>query len=79
MQDIHLDLSSVPEQMRRGYDVRKFRARVVKQLEIPLDFWLWSDGSRDTFRAVRIAEGAEVALSAICPASTRPASGSSSS
>jgi len=37
MQDIHLDLSSVPEQMRRGYDVRKFRARVVKQLEIPID------------------------------------------
>jgi len=65
MRDIHLDLSSVSEQMRRGYDGRKFRARVVKQVEIPIDSWLWSSGSRNTFRTVRIADGTEVALSSL--------------
>lgn len=60
MTAIHLDPGMVPAAMRAGYDGRKFQAIVCEQVTIPMDAGLWSGGSRETYRVIRMDDGATV-------------------
>ncbi len=60
---IHLNLNDVPSQLRGSYTGRKFKAIVTDKVTIPMDAGLWSDGSRDTFTIVRLADGRELPAS----------------
>lgn len=57
---IHLEPKQVPETLRRGYNGTKFRAEITESVTIPADAGLWDSGSRDTYSAVRLADGAAV-------------------
>ncbi len=60
MQTIHLDANMVPASLRGGYSGKMFKARVCESVTIPMDAGLWSGGSRETYRVVRLADGAEI-------------------
>ncbi len=62
MNTIHLDARDVPAQLRGNYSGKKFQARVCESMTIPADAGLWSGGSRDTFHAIRLSDGAQVAM-----------------
>lgn len=61
MSVIHLEKSQVPGRLRGGYSGGKFKVRVVESVTIPADAGLWSGGSRETYRIVRLVDGAAVA------------------
>lgn len=60
MQTIHLEPNMIPATLRGSYEGKKFKARVVTEMTIPADAGLWSGGTRDTFRVIRLADGATV-------------------
>lgn len=60
MQTIHLDPNQVPTHMRGDYSGRSFKARIGETMTIPSTAGLWEGGSRDTFRFIRITDGAAV-------------------
>jgi hypothetical protein len=62
-QTIHLDPKQVPAQLKVGYDGRKFKAIVCESVTIPMTAGLWFGGSRDTYRVVQMADGADMPAS----------------
>src|SRR4051812_18246723 len=52
----------IPQHLRGNYKGRKFRVEVRETITIPSDAGVWGDGSRDTYKAVRLVDGAEIAL-----------------
>lgn len=60
---IHLDPNAVPEVLRGNYTGRKYQVQVTERVHIPTTAGLWDGGSRDTYRAIRIADGREIGLS----------------
>jgi len=60
---LYLDRNSVPDVLRGAYRGNKFRVVVTESVHIPSHAGLWDGGSRDTFRGVRLTDGAEVPLS----------------
>lgn len=60
MTTIHLDGAMVPASLRGAYTGKMFEAIVCESMTIPMDAGLWSGGSRDVFKVVRLADGAEV-------------------
>lgn len=58
MMTIFLDPNMVPANLRRGYDGKKFKARVCESMTIPITAGLWDDGSRDTYQIIRLEDGA---------------------
>jgi hypothetical protein len=57
---IYLEARQVPVQLRGGYAGGKFAVVVGESMTVPADAGLWDSGSRDTFTACRIADGATV-------------------
>lgn len=60
MDPIYLDARDVPAQFRVGYSGTKFQVIVCESVTIPADAGLWAGGSRDTFSAMRVADGAAI-------------------
>jgi hypothetical protein len=60
MKAVHLDAKMVPAHLRGGYRGKSFRAVLAEKVEIPTTAGRWDDGSRETWRAVRIEDGAAV-------------------
>jgi hypothetical protein len=56
----YLEASQVPSHLKGSYSGRRFKARSCETVTIPSDAGLWSGGSRDTFRVVRLADGASI-------------------
>ena len=52
----------IPRHLRSNYTGRKFRVEVREAVTIPADAGVWGGGSRDTYKAVRLADGAEITL-----------------
>lgn len=57
---VHLDANQVPANLRGSYDGKMFKAEVCERVTIPMDAGLWSGGSREIYRVVRLADGAEI-------------------
>lgn len=55
---VYLEPNQVPPQIRGDYTGTKFQAVVCETVTIPADAGLWSEGSRETFKVVRLADGA---------------------
>src|SRR5215510_7328144 len=60
MNTIHLDPAMVPAGLRGAYTGKTFKARVCEQMTIPMTAGLWDGGSRDTYRMVRLEDGATI-------------------
>src|SRR5262245_11441810 len=60
MNTIHLDPAMVPAGLRGAYTGKTFKARVCEQMTIPMTAGLWDGGSRDTYRVVRLEDGATI-------------------
>lgn len=60
---IHLEPSQVPATIRGRYTGKSFQVQVTEQVTIPAESGLWDGGSRETYSAVRIADGAAVPVS----------------
>jgi hypothetical protein len=58
MTTIYLAASQVPAQLRGGYSGTKFEVIVRENVHIPVHAGLWSGGSRETYNALRVADGA---------------------
>lgn len=56
----HLDRAQVPAQLRGAYTGTRFQVCVTDKVHIPIDAGLWDGGSRDTFNALRVADGAAI-------------------
>jgi hypothetical protein len=63
METIYLESRLVPATLRGSYRGNKFKARICESMTVPSNAGLWSDGSRNVFYAVRMADGVDVALS----------------
>lgn len=57
---IYLDRSQVPASLRGSYSGNKFKAYVTEHMTVPATAGLWDGGSRDTYSAYRLADGAQV-------------------
>lgn len=55
-----LEKNQVPQHLRGDYSGNKFRAESCTEVTIPMDAGLWSGGSRETYRHVRLSDGAMV-------------------
>lgn len=60
---VYLDGKQVPAHLRGGYTGKTFKAVITDRVHMPANAGMWDGGSRDTWRAVRIADGKEVPLS----------------
>lgn len=60
MKTLYLEPNQVPAQLRGSYSGKQFKAIVTESMTIPADAGLWSGGSRDTFRVVRLSDGATI-------------------
>jgi hypothetical protein len=60
---IRLDRNQVPSALRQGYNGNKFSVVICETVTIPADAGNWGGGSRETWSAVRIADGATVPVS----------------
>ena len=63
MQTIYLDPNMVPAALLGGYSGKKFKAVVTTSVTINGQDGLWSGGSRDTFRAIKLETGETVPVS----------------
>jgi hypothetical protein len=52
----------VPRVLKAGYAGRKFKLNILREFDVPVDANLWSGGSRETYRAIRLIDGAEIKL-----------------
>ena len=59
---IHLEPNQVPPVLRRLHSGNKWQVRITERMTVPADAGLWSGGSRDTYSAVRLSDGAGVAF-----------------
>jgi hypothetical protein len=59
---IKLSGKEVPKYLRGSYTGRKFHVEVVTEVTIPSDANVWGGGSRDSYTAIRLADGATVTL-----------------
>jgi hypothetical protein len=59
---IYLEPRDVPPMLSAGYSGKKYQARVCETVTIPADAGLWSEGSRDKYRAVRTVDGREIPM-----------------
>lgn len=55
---IYLDPKLVPPQLRVGYTGQKFAAIVCTEMTVPVTAGLWNESSRDTYKIVRLEDGA---------------------
>jgi hypothetical protein len=62
VQKIYLEPDKVPLHLRGGYTGKKFAVEVTEIAFIPADAGTWSGGTRDTYRAIRLSDGAGVKL-----------------
>lgn len=60
MTTIYLDAAHVPAQLRGAYRGSKFAVEVCERVHIPADAGLWSGGSRATYTALRVSDGASI-------------------
>jgi hypothetical protein len=60
MTTVYLDKSQVPAQLRGAYSGTRFQVEVTDRVHIPITAGLWDGGSRDSYSAIRIADGAGV-------------------
>ena len=63
MSTIHLTPNLVPPVIRAQYSGQKIQAEICESVHIPCNAGLWDGGSRDTYRALRLSDGAEIPLS----------------
>ena len=63
MNTIYLEPAQVPAHLRAGYAGKMFKAHVCETVTIYSDAGLWDGGSRETYRTVRLADGAEMPAS----------------
>lgn len=63
MNTIYLEANQVPSQLLGGYRGKKFAARIVESVTIPAEAGLWQGGSRETYRVVRLSDGADMPAS----------------
>ena len=61
MQTIYLEPNKVPAHLRAGYSGKQFKAQAAESVTVPMDAGLWSGGTRDTYRHIRLSDGATVA------------------
>lgn len=61
-QAIYLEPKQVPASLRGSYSGKQFKAYVTESMTVPSTAGLWDGGSRDKFYAVRLADGAQVAM-----------------
>ena len=57
MKTIYLEPDKVPTHLRGSYTGRKFTAVIETDVDVPADAGLWSDGSRNDFVFMSIANG----------------------
>lgn len=60
MTTIYLEPNQVPRHLAAGYSGKMFRAEITESMTIPADAGLWDGGSRNTYHAIRLADGASV-------------------
>jgi hypothetical protein len=60
MTTVHLDPNQVPAHLKAGYSGKHLKARVCERVTVPMTAGLWDGGSRDTYRVVRLSDGAEI-------------------
>ncbi len=59
---LKLKTKDVPANLRGNYSGRKFRLYVTNEVVIPSDAGLWSGGSREVYKAIRLIDGKEIQL-----------------
>lgn len=59
---IYLEPKQVPASLRGSYSGKSFKAIVTETMTVPSTAGLWDGGSRDHYSAVRLADGAQVAM-----------------
>jgi hypothetical protein len=60
---VHLTRDQVPAIFRTMHSGLKFKAVIGETVHIPASAGMWDGGSRDTYRALRLQDGAEIPLS----------------
>ena len=60
MKTLYLEPNQIPAQLRGSYSGKQFKAIVTESVTIPIYAGLWSGGSRDTYRVVRLSDGATI-------------------
>ena len=63
MQTIHLNPDQLPVTLRGGYKGKRIAAQVTESVFVPATAGLWEGGTRNVYRAVRLADGVEMSLS----------------
>lgn len=61
-QTIHLDANQVPAHLRGDYTGRAFSALVTASVNVPSTAGVWSGGSRDVYRLVKLDSGESLAM-----------------
>jgi hypothetical protein len=69
---VHLDAKMVPAHLRGGYRGKTMTAVVTETVTVPPGSGVWDEGSKETWRAVRIEDGATMPLSADVTAADGP-------
>lgn len=59
---VYLDANQVPPYLRGTYLGKSFKARAVTELHINGQAGVWDHGSRETYHAVRLADGKQLPL-----------------
>jgi len=57
---IHLEPNKVPVTLRGSYTGKMFKAEVCESMTIPSDAGLWFEGTRHTFKYIRLEDGKEL-------------------
>lgn len=57
---IHLESNKVPVFLRGSYTGKMFKAEVCESMTIPSDAGVWTEGTRHTFKYIRLADGKEM-------------------
>ncbi len=62
IEPIKVAAKDIPHHLRGTYKGRKFKVRAVDEVMIPSDANTWSDGSRENWYAILLADGTTVTL-----------------
>lgn len=63
METFHLNPTDVPVDLKGLYAGKQFKIQVGERVTIPSTAGLWDGGSRETYRLVRLTDGAEIPAS----------------
>lgn len=63
METFHLNPTDVPVHLKGLYAGKQFKIQVGERVTIPSTAGLWDGGSRETYRLVRLTDGAEIPAS----------------